>query len=137
MTEETGNDAPAVETPTPETGRTIKDRIMLNLACVLNRSDHIERCRWLANLLIKVDEVEDEHAAAKLRMKEERESLESEIRSVRRVVASGEEMRDVECVDFFDYDTGNVERVRTDTTEVIQTRVMTAEERQATLSLVP
>lgn len=137
MTEEAGNEAPAVETPTPETGRTIKDRLTMTLMCSLNRGEWIERCKHLAMLLERVDEMEDAHAQRKLLMKTEKDTLEVDIRAVRRVVAAGEEEREVEVVDFYDYDTGNVERVRTDTTEVIQTRVMTAEERQATLSLVP
>lgn len=49
------------------------------------------------------------------------------------LVSSGEEMRDVDCEDCFDYMTAKVSRARLDTGEIVLERPMTSEERQRSM----
>lgn len=79
-------------------------------------------------------EEETAHAAAESRL--QRKEIRAAMEVLSREVLSEETLREVEFVEVPDHDTNAVNIIRTDTMEVVDTRAMTAEERQGDLLLV-
>ena len=85
-------------------------------------------------------ERKDVKAEAKLATSDHRtriNELDKEIETLREQVATGKELRSVSVAEFKDYRKNVVSIVRVDTREVVETREMTADERQETFPEVP
>lgn len=120
----------AESVPEAESPQPVLDRKTMALRCKLTTDEWLARSRKLAQLLEERDAEEDAQGEEKRAMKGRLENLESEIRAVRRVVASAEEERNVEVEDHMDYENGLVLRHRLDTGQEIARRKMSLEEQQ-------
>lgn len=78
-------------------------------------------------------DIEAEKDASNKRFKERLESLDLDISRLGRICREGRELRHVPVTDHKDYDRGTVETVRLDTGEVVGSRPMNEDERQAGL----
>lgn len=99
-----------------------------HMDCELTSAELHNRSREAADLMAERDRTEAEYKAAATIGRTEVAGMDVNLRRLARIVRDGVEARPVECEARIVG--GNVEVVRLDTGEVIETRAMTAEERQ-------
>jgi len=96
----------------------------------LNDENVCEKARLLSKLLSEVEELKMEKKASAASYKSMIESKASEISKVARIIVARREKQMVECTIGFDYETATVAITDPHTGEVVETRPMTADERQ-------
>jgi mannose-6-phosphate isomerase class I len=101
--------------------------------CALTQDEQVARGKSLAKVLAEIRNEDSRHAMLKAEMKSTMTAMESERDKFQLIVAGGEELRDVECEDIANYDSGMFERVRFDTGETVYQRALTPEELQMEL----
>lgn len=87
----------------------------------------------LARKFHEANTEEDQQKEAKAAMKERFDKLKREARELGEIVRSKREMREVEVIARHDLERHVVETVRVDTNEVVETRMMNADERNLKL----
>jgi hypothetical protein len=117
-------DAAALYTPTRK------------LKCFLSTAELAERASQVDANFEQIEEAEHELDAHARRVKSSKAKIDSLIeanREIARVRRDGYEYRDVACVEERDDRLGCMNTIRTDTREVIDTRALSAQERQGSL----
>lgn len=104
-----------------------------NLPCKLTDEERLSRADDLANAVQVVDQVKQEKKSLMRQVDSRLNAAESKREELADVVASGREYREVIVHQVFDYNEGKVTEMRVDTGEVIASRDLTDEERQASL----
>jgi len=104
-----------------------------SLSCPLSDEDLKLRAHKLASAVKKYDEVESEKKAHAERFGSELKTIGEEINQLATVVKSRSEFRPVECVWKEDHKTSMMRLIRTDTNTEIDSRAMTASEKQVKL----
>lgn len=107
------------------------------LAVKLRPDEVLQRGEVLATLLGRLEELSLEEKALKDTFKRRRETLETEVSDLSRVVRSKAEERAVLVETVGDFERGVAVSIRTDTGEVIRERDLTAAERQPALFKLP
>jgi hypothetical protein len=132
-------------TPDPQPLRKVTE----DLPCTLTDEDRVRIADRMATIPLKIAEVDRDlrahelafenskarHKAAKGECEGRRIELETELAQIGTAWRDGIEVRPVEVDELAHYDTGMIERVRTDTAETIGSRSMNDSERQ--MQLVP
>lgn len=103
------------------------------LPCKLTDDERLARADDLANAVQVVEQVRQEKKSLVRQVDARLNAAESKREELADVVASGREYREVIVHQVFDYDKGVVTETRIDTGEVIASRDLTDEERQASL----
>ena len=106
-----------------------------NLPCTLTDAERLERGIALARVNENIGNEERRQADIKAELKATLTGLESERSALSSVVRRGEEYRDVDVDEHYDYAHGSVTQTRTDTGEQLHRRDMTESERQSFLPL--
>lgn len=109
---------------------TIISKETRSLPCPLTESERAEFGTALANVLKVLYDARDDEALRRKEVKTEIEAIEARVRALGRVVASGQEYRDVEVQKIADHGPCTVSTVRMDTGEVLSVRDMLPNERQ-------
>lgn len=99
------------------------------LPCALTPAEVHQRVERVAALAQKEDEILEEMAGCRERLK----AVRGELRGLYRAVATGTEDRDVPVDEWPHWGKGEMQTVRRDTGEVIERRELTAEDRQQQL----
>jgi len=105
------------------------------LPVALTRDEKIQYGYVLAGLYKDYQQVEYAKKAAAENFKEQLDTLDARISHLAGVVRAGEEPRDVECVWRYLFETNSKELIRTDTSEVVETKAIEAAERQLLLQI--
>lgn len=103
-------------------------KFMRHMDCELTSTELQHRSREAADLMAERDRTEAEYKAAATIGRTQVAGMDVNLRRLARIVRDGVEARPVECEARIVG--GNVEVERLDTGEVVETRAMTAEERQ-------
>lgn len=103
------------------------------LFCKLTEEEANERARSAATILGRRDEIEQKLKAEQATGKANVKTLEQELRQLSTAAREKQELRDVECVWQRDDASWQMNLVRTDTYEIIESRPQTTEERQLAL----
>jgi hypothetical protein len=90
----------------------------------------------MSGYIMRVDETDADLRDYRGRIREEQASLQGKISLLAHQVNTGTEEQDIECEDVADWVNNEVCTYRVDTGEMIETRSMTQNERQKTLSIV-
>lgn len=106
-----------------------------DLFCALTEAEVAARAAELARITTELSQMEDKKKAAMSSYKDKIDRAIVDARSLARKVSERREMRTVECRLNFDYRLGRAYLVRTDTSEVLEERPLTAEERQPKLPI--
>jgi len=106
-----------------------------HLKYVFNDADMIELAHGMARALSEQHEAEDELKAISTQIKSKIALHSGAANSASTKISTGHEYRNVECEVTKNYTTGLVTTRRLDSGEVVDTRLMTTEERQAELPL--
>lgn len=101
----------------------------------LTEQEVAEKAKQLALLDQQKKALEEKKKAQASLIKGQVEIVEEEMAELFHAVSKEEERREVECNRMFDYDTGTASLYRSDTGELLESREMTAEERQGELDL--
>jgi hypothetical protein len=110
-------------------------KLTKNLKCILSEDETRKYGMELARANANKDEAEERKKEVDAQLKAEIESHSTRALNLARKINNGYEYRDVECLMQFDYPKNSVRIERQDTYEIIETRSMTDEERQTSLSL--
>ena len=78
----------------------------------------------------ELDDIELQKKSAMSSFKERLDSCKMEVVSHARLYKDGYEMRDIECEEIKDFDSGIIQYIRTDTGTIARTKKMSAEDRQ-------
>lgn len=119
--------------PKPENDKTILTR---SLACKLNDKERIEYGLQNAMDSEKIESMQDDLAAQSKVVKSEIKMLKRNIRVRERELVAQETHREIEVEVKKDFATNKIYEVRLDTNEQINSRKMTAEERQMKIEIV-
>lgn len=125
-------EAPAIE-PTAPDDRV--ERFSSTLKCVLSPDEIAKRADRAANLVARIADKTDEAKAAAKHAKAEIEQLEAELRQLSGEVASRVTYRQVECERRYVFSENVIRETRLDNFDLINSRKMTAAERQLHLPL--
>jgi hypothetical protein len=106
------------------------------LYCPLTADEKMLRGGELASTMEERERVEEEFSEVKETFKGRLKGIDNKVLELKQIVLEGRERRDVECYTHPDFENDRVEVVRTDSHEVVETRRMTAEERQQFLPMV-
>lgn len=106
------------------------------LRCHLDADERRERTQTLLDGYDRRDALEDELRTAKANIKAKQEELRETLGKLRGVLRIGEEVREVACSTFPVWDEGKMVTQREDTGEIIDSRLLTDEERQGKLFAV-
>ena len=109
----------------------------MRLPVKLNDDELLARGRQLVENMRKTAAAEEAREVENKKRKSEIELLEEVTARLGGSISSGSEEREVECEMRKDYIHGSVTTVRSDTGEVVDERVMTADERQEVMPFVP
>lgn len=101
----------------------------------LTNSETIERARTLSQRHREKEEVEAAKSSVNREYTEKLKSLAGEISRLSKIVAEGEEERNVQCKRFKKFLDKKVETIRLDTNQVIENRIMHDYELQTTLKI--
>ena len=93
----------------------------------------VQLAEQMANAYRNLNRTQDELASVTAQYKSKIKQIEAGIATVAEKLNTKWEMRSIECVERWDYITGNIEIFRNDTGEKIDERAMTGEERQQNL----
>lgn len=103
------------------------------LPCQLTEQERLLKSEELVKRLEEKDGLEDRKKSSADDFKSLITAKECEARRLRREVSTGIEHREVECQEVFRFARNLVETVRLDTGEVVSSRAMRPEERQAAM----
>ena len=117
-------------------GIKIRKKSTQRIAVKLTDRELLDYGKALAQSENDIRSEREQQDAMRAGMKETLQRIESRRMMLAGLVSSGEEYREIDCDDVFDYDTGRVTRHRLDTGEVVIERPMTDEERQRSIALV-
>lgn len=109
--------------------------VVKQLRCDLSDEEKLRKAEGIGhkiNDLTKIQTAKKESASS---YKAQEERVDGEVKDMARALASGYEMRDVECRILMDYTEATVSYERCDTNEIVETRRMTVHERQMRLPL--
>ncbi len=106
-----------------------------NLFCVLTDSERLDRGRKLAELEENYDTCTVEKKAAVDSFKDRESAIEAGIKQLVPIIRDGMERRSVECEWRYHWSELTKELMRLDTGEIIETEIISAEERQIGLDL--
>lgn len=114
---------------------TVSKRVTITrtLPVELGPEEYRATSRNLAQHIEELARTQDEKKATVGGFTQRIESLNSTIAELTSVVSSGKRWMAVECIETNNYDTGYVEMIRIDTGEVVESRPMGLEDRQAGL----
>lgn len=101
------------------------------LRCELSDAEVQQRGQDAARLLMQIDQLDEEKRAAAADYKEQIKAKETELRKLGREIRERAEHRDVPCVTRPNAAAGVMETIRLDTGELVRSRPLTHEERQA------
>lgn len=121
------------KTEKPEQPTTRVEKFTRDLICGLTREEVEERAAKAAELVEKRDLKQSDFDSQRKFWKNQIEELEVEIRAVSSEVRSRKTSRQVVCERRYNYTTGKVQEVRTDTFDVLHERDMTDAEKQREL----
>lgn len=107
--------------------------IFENLKVVLTKEQKEQKTSELLQVMNTKDQVEARFESVKKSHQAEVKDYEKQIVSLRRIVDSGTEWKDVECEQRFDYERGIVDIFRVDTGKYVRSRQMKDNERQSEL----
>lgn len=131
---ETGTDVTVtVNAPEDATPLSVRERRREKLLCVLSQERHIEVAQEMAEAVREVRRLEDEKKRVMAGWKARIDEKEREVENLGKVVAAGEEEREVEVEDIYDFALGIVKSVRLDTGVAIKSRPMSDHDRQQLL----
>ena len=111
--------------------------VQRNCPIALTREEKIAYGKQLADLNQSYSEILAERKAANAEFKERLDELEGRIAFMARVLANGEEWRPVDCTWQYDFASNAKMLVRMDSGQTIETKPITAEERQLMLQMDP
>ena len=103
------------------------------LPVTLKREEVEMRARSLASTIKERQDLDEERAAAAANYKEQLKALDKHIGDLSEVVRTEQELRVVPCYEQRNDRLGTIEIIRDDTSQTIESRPMTAEERQTVL----
>jgi hypothetical protein len=107
--------------------------IIRTLKCQLTKAERETKKEELARLLDERDALQSSFDLLKSKHKASVAEFDSAIKTMRDSVRTNSEDRPIECEERHDERRGQIDIVRTDTLETIESRPMTVEERQGTL----
>lgn len=94
------------------------------LECKLTDGEFISKAKELSLTLAKHDAAEDKLKSAQTQIKAEIQSLEGEVNKLKKVVASGIEFRELECLVHYDWDAKTKSIIRPDTGETVDVDII-------------
>jgi transposase len=106
-----------------------------SLRCELTKEELLECGKELADAKQQIDILDGELQQVKEQYKSRRTALEGKLNYAAQVIATGHEIRKVDCLTTHNYDNGRVTIVRLDTDELIEDRAMNEDERQRKLEI--
>jgi hypothetical protein len=99
----------------------------------LTESEIVVKAKCLADQLKKLADSEQDAKDAAERFKNDQKMLKAQIARSRDIIATGKEERPVHCQHIRNDTRSTIETMRIDTGEILETRPMTADERQTTM----
>ena len=111
--------------------------VQRNCPIALTREEKIAYGKQLADMNENYSEILAERKTANAKFKDRLDELEGRIAFMARVLANGEEWRPVDCTWQYDFASNSKMLVRMDTGQTIETKPITAEERQLMLQMDP
>lgn len=114
----------------------MQESVTKMLPCKLTEVEKVTRGRELASTMEEKDQLQLKIEESKSEFKTKVQGLDLKIEELKRIVLDGTERREVECFYHKDFENNSVLTVRTDTGEEVDSRRMTAEERQEMLPMV-
>lgn len=110
-------------------------RITQNLRVELAVPELLEYADKLAHAVADKQRIENAKASANSQFKSQIDEIAGRVGYLQQVVANKAEYRDVECEECYRYESGEVRIYRCDTMELVSSRLMTEDEKQAELDL--
>lgn len=111
-----------------------EEKTTKQLTCKLPNDEYMEKARKLANLEQDKEALELEKKESNADFNARTKKIEADIGVLTRVVSSGEEHREVDCLWKFNWPVGEKVLVRLDTGEVVRTESIRESERQQRLT---
>lgn len=115
----------------------VMDKAKQHLKYVFTDTDLIELARGMSRALSEQHQAEDELKAVSTQIKSKIALHQAEANAASTKISTGHEFRNVECEITKNYTAGLVTTRRLDSGEIVDTRLMTPEERQVELPMKP
>lgn len=100
------------------------------LAVALTEDENVRYGERMGRMVGELGAVQDKKKTTTAELGSHEKLLQSQISDLGMVLREGEELRDVECNEVFDYDKGECRIYRNDSGHLVDTRPLTREERQ-------
>ena len=110
-------------------------KVVKKLPCNLTDTEKLRKATELGHKMAEIGRIQSDKKESASAYKAREEASQGVANEMGRALATGWEIRDVECIVLMDYAEGLVTYCRTDTHEIVEERRMSAKERQMRLSM--